>query len=158
MRYLLALLCPPLAVLLCGRPFLSVLNFALTACLYFPGALHSMLVVSKTHADRRHKEQLAANGRDYTILGVDVDGPVQNVIVRKGRENHPMEEWTSVDDKGFLPMKPYLVSVPYCNHPYVTIGLFDDQISGEWSNEEGELIKPSHWRELPKPFQKTSEE
>lgn len=60
MRYLIALLCPPLAVLLCGKPFQSVLSFFLTICGYFPGALHAMLVVSSVEADRRSREQIKA--------------------------------------------------------------------------------------------------
>ncbi|MFZ4779617.1 MAG: YqaE/Pmp3 family membrane protein, partial [Terrimicrobiaceae bacterium] len=32
MRYLLAIILPPLAVLLCGKPFQAVLNLILTLC------------------------------------------------------------------------------------------------------------------------------
>ncbi len=60
MRYLIALVFPPLAVLLCGKPFQAILNFVLTLCCYFPGALHAMLVVSSTNAERRHREHMVA--------------------------------------------------------------------------------------------------
>jgi uncharacterized membrane protein YqaE (UPF0057 family) len=60
MKYLVAIFLPPLAVLLCGKPFQSVINFFLTLCFYFPGALHAMLVVSSTNADRRSRDQIEA--------------------------------------------------------------------------------------------------
>jgi len=50
MRYLLAFLLPPLAVLLCGKPFQAILNCALTLCFYLPGLLHALFVVSSTMA------------------------------------------------------------------------------------------------------------
>lgn len=53
MLYLIAILLPPLAVLLCGKPFQAVLNFFLTLLLWFPGAIHACLVVSSYHADKR---------------------------------------------------------------------------------------------------------
>jgi len=53
MRYFLALVLPPLAVLLCGKPFQALLNLFLTLCLWFPGALHACLVVNAHLADRR---------------------------------------------------------------------------------------------------------
>ena len=58
MRYLLALLLPPIAVLSCGKPFQAVLNLVLTLFLWVPGAIHACLVVSDHHADRR-AERLA---------------------------------------------------------------------------------------------------
>lgn len=56
MRYLLALLLPPLAVLACGKPIQAVLNAGLTLCLYFPGAIHALFVVSSHKADLRSQE------------------------------------------------------------------------------------------------------
>ena len=37
--YLLAILLPPVAVLLCGKPIQAVLNFFLTLCFWVPGAI-----------------------------------------------------------------------------------------------------------------------
>jgi uncharacterized membrane protein YqaE (UPF0057 family) len=56
MLYLLAILLPPLAVLLTGRPLQAVLNFFLTLLFYFPGMLHAILVVSEYKADQRAKK------------------------------------------------------------------------------------------------------
>jgi uncharacterized membrane protein YqaE (UPF0057 family) len=53
MLYLVAFLLPPLAVLLCGKPFQAILNCLLTLFFYVPGVIHALLVVSDYHADRR---------------------------------------------------------------------------------------------------------
>ena len=50
---ILAFLFPPLAVLLCGKPFQAIINLFLTL-LYFPGMIHAVMVVSSHNADRRH--------------------------------------------------------------------------------------------------------
>jgi len=60
MRYLIALVCPPLAVFLCGKPVSALLNVLLTLLLYFPGAVHAVLCVHERHADNRHRALLAA--------------------------------------------------------------------------------------------------
>jgi len=46
MRYLLALIFPPLAVLLWGTGGQALVNLLLTACLWLPGVLHAWIVVS----------------------------------------------------------------------------------------------------------------
>ena len=53
MRYLLAILLPPVAVLLCGKPFQFVLNLLLTLCFWVPGAVHALFVVHSHLADKR---------------------------------------------------------------------------------------------------------
>ena len=53
MRYLLAIIFPPLAVLLCGKPFQAILNCFLTLLLWIPGMIHAILVVNAHLADRR---------------------------------------------------------------------------------------------------------
>jgi len=53
MKYLIAILLPPLAVLMCGKLFQALLNVLLTLCFYFPGMLHAILVVHSENADRR---------------------------------------------------------------------------------------------------------
>ena len=45
MKYLLAILLPPLAVLLCGKPFQAVINLILTLMLWVPGVIHALFVV-----------------------------------------------------------------------------------------------------------------
>jgi len=53
MRYLLAIVLPPLAVLLCGKPFQFVLNVLLTLCFWVPGVVHAILVVHDHLEDKR---------------------------------------------------------------------------------------------------------
>lgn len=53
MRYLLAIILPPVAVLLCGKPIQFVLNILLTLCLWIPGMIHALMVVSSHKADQR---------------------------------------------------------------------------------------------------------
>ena len=56
MRYLIAILLPPLAVFLCGKPLLGLLNIILTLCFYVPGAVHALFVVHNHLADARAKK------------------------------------------------------------------------------------------------------
>jgi uncharacterized membrane protein YqaE (UPF0057 family) len=51
--YLVAVLLPPLAVLLCGKPFQAILNIVLTLLVYVPGLIHALLVVHNYYADQR---------------------------------------------------------------------------------------------------------
>ncbi len=60
MLYLLAILFPPAAVLLCGKPVQFLLNCGLTLLLWIPGVIHAMLVVSSHHADKRTDRMIKA--------------------------------------------------------------------------------------------------
>lgn len=55
--YLLAILCPPIAVLVCGKPAQALLNLLLTICFYFPGLIHALMVVGERKADKRMERQ-----------------------------------------------------------------------------------------------------
>ncbi|MFS0763952.1 MULTISPECIES: YqaE/Pmp3 family membrane protein [Peribacillus] len=59
MLYLIAIIFPPLAVLLAGKPVQSVLNLVLTLFFYVPGLIHALLVVHDKKADKRMKQQTA---------------------------------------------------------------------------------------------------
>ena len=61
----LAVLCPPLAVLLCGKPFQAVLNLILCLFLYVPGAVHALMVAADRSADRRNERLLQAMAYRY---------------------------------------------------------------------------------------------
>lgn len=50
---LLAILCPPLAVLLCGKPIQALINLGLTMCFWLPGIIHAWGVVGDRKADKR---------------------------------------------------------------------------------------------------------
>ena len=62
-RYLLAILLPPLAVLVCGKPVQALLNLLLTLCFWVPGAVHAILVANDYYEDRRQQTLLAAMAR-----------------------------------------------------------------------------------------------
>lgn len=53
MRYLLAVFLPPIAVLLCGKPFQALFSVFLTLCGWIPGSIHAVFVVHSHLADKR---------------------------------------------------------------------------------------------------------
>jgi uncharacterized membrane protein YqaE (UPF0057 family) len=60
MRYLFAILLPPIAVLSCGKPVQCLLNLVLCLLLWVPGMIHAILVVHEFHAERRSEELVRA--------------------------------------------------------------------------------------------------
>lgn len=64
MLYLLAILLPPVAVLLCGKPMQFLLNLILTLCFFIPGMIHALCVVSSHKADQRTDKLIKAMRRD----------------------------------------------------------------------------------------------
>jgi uncharacterized membrane protein YqaE (UPF0057 family) len=60
MRYLLAILLPPVAVLSVGKPGTAILNFFLTLLLWVPGIIHAMFVVSSAEAEKRNDRVVQA--------------------------------------------------------------------------------------------------
>lgn len=55
MLYLLALIFPPLAVFLVGRPVQGFINILLTICFAVPGIIHALLVVHEHKTDKRYE-------------------------------------------------------------------------------------------------------
>ncbi len=53
MLYLLAIFLPPVAVLVVGKPFQALINFALCFLLYIPAIIHAIFVVHNYYADKR---------------------------------------------------------------------------------------------------------
>jgi uncharacterized membrane protein YqaE (UPF0057 family) len=60
MRYLLAILLPPIAVLICGKPIQALINLLLCLLLWVPGVIHALFVAHDYYADQRNKELVAA--------------------------------------------------------------------------------------------------
>lgn len=60
MRYLFAIILPPLAVLLCGKPVQFFLNIFLTLLLWIPGMIHAILIVNDHNANIRAKRIIKA--------------------------------------------------------------------------------------------------
>ena len=52
---LLAIVFPPLAVLLCGKPIRALITAALCVLLWIPGVIYAWSVVNATAADKRTK-------------------------------------------------------------------------------------------------------
>ena len=60
MRYFLAIVLPPLAVLLCGKPVQFLLNLVLTLFFWVPGMIHAILVVHAHLEDKRAQRIIQA--------------------------------------------------------------------------------------------------
>lgn len=57
MRYLLAILLPPLAVFLCGKPLIGLLNIILTLLFWVPGVVHALFVVH-SHLNEQQTQKI----------------------------------------------------------------------------------------------------
>lgn len=57
MMYLLAILLPPVAVLIAGKPIQALINLVLCFIVWIPGVIHAILVVNEYKADKRMKKQ-----------------------------------------------------------------------------------------------------
>lgn len=60
MLYLLAIVFPPAAVFLCGKPVQAFLNLLLTLLGWVPGIIHAILVVNSRNADKRNDKLIKA--------------------------------------------------------------------------------------------------
>jgi uncharacterized membrane protein YqaE (UPF0057 family) len=60
MLTLVALVCPPLAVLAAGRPSQVAVSVVLTLCLFVPGVLYALAVVGRHHTEKRNEALLKA--------------------------------------------------------------------------------------------------
>jgi uncharacterized membrane protein YqaE (UPF0057 family) len=60
MRYLIAIILPPLAVFLCGKPGQAILNLILTLMFFVPGVVHALVVVASHKADKRNEALIKA--------------------------------------------------------------------------------------------------
>lgn len=60
MKYLFAVFLPPIAVLLCGKPFQAFINIFLCLLAWIPGMIHAICVVASHESQRRHEQLIAA--------------------------------------------------------------------------------------------------
>jgi uncharacterized membrane protein YqaE (UPF0057 family) len=63
MLYLVAVVFPPLAVLLCGKPLQALLSIPLTLLGWAPGVIHALFVVNNHYADKRADRLMRAMRR-----------------------------------------------------------------------------------------------
>ena len=68
MLYLLAVILPPLAVLLCGKPFQALLSIPLTLLGWAPGVIHALFVVQNHYADERSRRLIRAVERNRGFI------------------------------------------------------------------------------------------
>lgn len=86
MLYIVAFLCPPLAVLLTGRIFTAIFVLFLSL-VYFPGALVALLVVSGHYADKRTGKLLKAGERQHRAA-MKAGGKQHEAMLREMRDIH----------------------------------------------------------------------
>ena len=60
MLYLLAVVLPPVAVLMAGKPLQALLNTGLCFLLFIPGVIHAWMIVSNHYQDKRKTSLLEA--------------------------------------------------------------------------------------------------
>ena len=79
MRYFLAIVLPPLAVLCCYRPLSTLLNLLLTLLGWIPGVIHAILIVGKFHADERARKtaRTMADAIDRQTAIAEATGPAE---------------------------------------------------------------------------------
>lgn len=65
MAYLVAIVLPPLAFFMVGKPFQGILSLVLcvTVLGWIPAAIWAIFVVNQAQADKRHRELLEAAQR-----------------------------------------------------------------------------------------------
>lgn len=66
MHYILAIICPPLAVLTCQKPAQALVNLILTLCFWVPGIIHALLIV-KTYRDSLRSFRLIGEMQNHRI-------------------------------------------------------------------------------------------
>jgi uncharacterized membrane protein YqaE (UPF0057 family) len=64
MLYFLAIILPPVAVLMVGKPIQALLNLVLTLLGWIPGVVHAFLVINSHKADRRNEKVIKAMERN----------------------------------------------------------------------------------------------
>lgn len=68
MLYLLAVLLPPLAVVLAGKPSKVLTSLVLTLLLWVPGIIHAWITIGRARQEKRDKRLLAAQHRENDRL------------------------------------------------------------------------------------------
>jgi uncharacterized membrane protein YqaE (UPF0057 family) len=64
MRALFCIICPPFAILLCGKPISAMFNMFLCLFFWIPGVIHAFAVVDQSHTSKQTKQIVRAiNGK-----------------------------------------------------------------------------------------------
>jgi uncharacterized membrane protein YqaE (UPF0057 family) len=65
MLSILAVICPPVAVALVGKPSQCVTNLGLSLLLFIPGVVHALGVVELHHTEQRNETLMRIAARYY---------------------------------------------------------------------------------------------
>ena len=77
--YLIALILPPLAVAMCGKPWQALVACILSLFFWFPGVFYAWVVIAEHNSDRRNRELIGAvRGSNRTRRNRDDDEPKPN--------------------------------------------------------------------------------
>lgn len=68
MIYILAILIPPLPVLMKGKPIQALINIGFCCLLWIPGVLHAFAVINKSENIKRHKENIKRHKKEMKKL------------------------------------------------------------------------------------------
>jgi uncharacterized membrane protein YqaE (UPF0057 family) len=60
MKALFCIICPPFAILLCGKPFSAMFNMFLCMFFWIPGVVHAFAVVDQSHTSKQTKQIVRA--------------------------------------------------------------------------------------------------
>jgi uncharacterized membrane protein YqaE (UPF0057 family) len=114
MDYFLAIVLPPVAVLLKGKPGQALLNFVLTLFFWFPGAIHACIVVADAHAQKRHREMLrAVQGQPaYAYAAYPAPPPVQRPVQRPVPPPQQLTAQTSMNLRAEAWVREYAAAHP----------------------------------------------
>ncbi len=89
--YLLAVLCPPIAVLMCDKPGQAILNCLLSIFFWVPGVVHALFVVGEFKGDERRRREYRQARRDRSedmvmlagIVGGNTQPPAPIPVVER---------------------------------------------------------------------------
>lgn len=83
MLFLLAIVCPPLAVLFTGKPIQAILNLVLTLIFWIPGVIHAMFIVLD-HKNKKRLNQLRVVS-NVTIVNDAENGIISSRNISRGK-------------------------------------------------------------------------
>lgn len=63
MRALFCIICPPMGVLLCGRPISAIFNMFLCLFFWVPGMMHAFTIHNDTHMTKQTRRIVKAIGK-----------------------------------------------------------------------------------------------
>lgn len=109
--YLIALIFPPLAILLCGKPFQAILSLPLCVC-YFPSALWAILVVSDHKATRRNEAAMRGAEKSAAAMVKALDKNMRALTREVERETREIKRQAREAPVVLAPVAPARQAIP----------------------------------------------